>query len=262
MPGADWQAEIAILIEAVRAGGAVAKARHGQKLAIRQKADGSPVTDADEAVDAEIARVLRGARADYAWLSEESADPPAQRTHARAWIVDPIDGTRSFMKGADSYCQAACLTEYGRPMAAAIFCPPTGELFTAVRGGGAMLNGAPMRVAAPPSLADAIVLAGRAVFGAAAPFSVKPIKALCLALADVAAGRAHAVAALGPKSDWDLAAGALLVEEAGGQVCNADNTPFAFNRADPRQSGLLAAGPQLHALLSRRLAARGHDSLT
>lgn len=239
------------------AGGAVAAALHGRPLSVRRKDDGSPVTNADEAVDAAIAGVLRSARPDYAWLSEESADPPALRDKPRAWIVDPIDGTRSFIAATDAYCQAACLTEHGEPVAAAIYRPARTELFVAVRGGGASLNGAPIQVSAPTQVDSAIILANRAVFGADAPLAVKPINALCLALADVAAGRAHAVAALGAKSDWDLAAGALLISEAGGVATRADGAPFLFNGPLANQAGLLAAGPALHALLSMRLAQRG-----
>lgn len=239
------------------AGGAIAQQLQHRPLTVRRKADGSPVTNADEAVDAAMAEILRGAHPDYAWLSEESADPPAARDKARAWIIDPIDGTRSFLNGEDAYCQAACLTEHGQPMAAAIFRPSHQELFVAVRGGGAWLNGQPIHVQTPKALPEAHVLAARSVFGADAPFAARPINALCLALADVAAGRAHAVAALGQKSDWDLAAGALLVTEAGGIASRADAAPFQFNCAQPRQAGLLAAGPGLHALLSQLLAPRG-----
>lgn len=260
MPDADTTRDLDTLIQAVRAGGEIARARQSQPLNMRRKADGSPVTDADEAVDQAMAQILRGARPDYAWLSEESADPPDQRRAARAWIVDPIDGTRGFMNGSDAYCQAACVTQNGRAIAAAIFRPATGELFSALRGAGAKLNGQPIHVRTARAPAEAVILAGRSVFGVQAPFSIKPISALCLALAEVAAGRADAVAALGLKSDWDLAAGALLVEEAGGLATRADGGPFAFNQADPRQPGLLAAGPPLHDLLSKALAARGHDS--
>ena len=260
MPGADETRDLDTLIQAVRAGGEIARARQSRQLSMRRKADGSPVTDADEAVDQAMAQILRGARPDYAWLSEESADPPDLRRAPRAWIVDPIDGTRGFMNGSDAYCQAACVTQNGRAIAGAIFRPATGELFSALRGAGAKLNGQPIQVRTARAPAEAVILANRSVFGVQAPFSIKPISALCLALAEVAAGRADAIAALGLKSDWDLAAGTLLVEEAGGLATRADGGPFAFNQADPRQPGLLAAGPPLHDLLSKALAARGHDS--
>lgn len=251
-PGADWRAERELLARAVLAGGELAMTRFQKPLDKRRKADGSFVTDADEAVDALIAAILRQARPDVAWLSEESAEPAETRLEKRAtWIVDPIDGTRSFIKGEPDFCIAACLAVEGRPVAAAVFCPPRGELFTAAAGAGATLNEAPMRAREITALDRALGLASEKVFVGAQrpPMQLAPIPAMCLALADLAAGRVDIVAARGMKADWDLAPGALLVAEAGGAATRLDGSAFLFAGDPPRQPGLLAAGPGLHRLL-------------
>lgn len=251
-----YAAELDLLVEAVRAGAGEAMARYGKPVETRRKADGSPVTAADMAVDAAIADVLRRARPDYAWLSEESADPPEQRRAALAWIVDPIDGTRGFLDRGDEFCIAAALTCAGAPVAAAILQPTLDRLYTASQGAGAFCNGERLTVSAKAEPERARIQGGKAAFRTPG-LNLTPINALCLALARVASGEADAVASIGPKSDWDLASGALLVIEAGGIATQAGGEPFAFNGASHRQTGVLAAGPALHPLLQERLALRG-----
>lgn len=223
--------------------------------AVRHKADGSPVSEADEAVDATMQALLRSPYPEIAWLSEESAEAADVRgVKPLAWIVDPIDGTRPFLSGSEEFCIAACLCNAGAPVAAAVFCPPRQELFAAAHGRAATLNGRTVSVRDTSSLSDAVILAGRSLFNAAPPPRWRPNPAMCLAFAEVAAGRADAVAAKGMKSDWDIAAGALLVQEAGGRATCLDGSPFRFNQDGTRQPGLIAAGPRLHALLRTALA--------
>lgn len=220
----------------------------------RRKSDGTPVSEADEAVDRLLQDLLRAPHPDIAWLSEESAESAETRRRPLAWIIDPIDGTSQFLAGREEYCIAACLTLEGTPVASAIAYPPRAKVFSASLGDGATLNGEHISVTDASSLDAADILSNGRMFGAVPPPGLLPNPAMCLALAWVAAGHRHAVAAAGLKSDWDLAAGALLVQEAGGVASRLDGLPFRFNGADPRQPGLIAAGPQLHALLRNRLS--------
>jgi len=254
LPDADWTWARDLLVRAVAAGGDTAMRFWRQAPAERRKTDGTPVSEADLAVDALLQTLLRQPYPDIAWLSEESADPPDLRQRSLAWVVDPIDGTRPFLAGEPDFCIAACLCAAGAPVAAAIYCPPRGDLFEAALGRGARLNGAVLAVRDTADIDEASILAARSNFGSCAPRGLRPNPAMCLALADVAAGRAHAVAAKGAKADWDLAAGALLVQEAGGRATRLSGAAFNFNQAEACQPGLIAAGPALHALLQDRLA--------
>ena len=110
------------------------------------KSKGHPVTEADLAVNALIRERLMAARPDYGWLSEETALDNDTRTASRVWIVDPIDGTRAFMRQEPYWCIGLGVLEQGQPRAAVVEAPILGERYTALRGGGAFLNGDPIRV--------------------------------------------------------------------------------------------------------------------
>src|SRR5689334_23035127 len=101
------------------------------------KPDGSPVTEADVAVDALLRQRLQTGQSGYGWLSEETVDNEDRLRCDKVWIADPIDGTRSFMKGGDKWCVAVALIVSARPVAAAIYQPVRNELFSAVAGEGA-----------------------------------------------------------------------------------------------------------------------------
>lgn len=253
-PDADWSWARDLLRRAVCAGGNVALRYWRRSPSQRLKADGSPVSEADLAVDAVLCEMLRAGAPEAAWLSEESSAPAQDRSRRLAWIVDPIDGTRPFLAGEPGFCIAAALTCEGAPVASAIFAPAQELLYCAALGQGAARNGAPMRASAQAELSGAVLACAKSLFPEAPPPLLRVNTAMCLALAEVAAGGIDALAARGRKSDWDLAAGALMVREAGGLATRLDGRAFAFNGADPRQEGVLAAGPALHGLLQARFA--------
>lgn len=251
---ADWRWAEALLSTAVQEGGEIALRYWRNAPQRRNKADGSPVSEADLAVDAHLSERLRARLPDAAWLSEETAAPAAEREADLAWIVDPIDGTRPFLAGEPGFCVAAALTFKGRPVASAIYAPALEALFSAARGEGARRNGLAMQASGRQSLEGASLSAPAAAFPEAPPSILLVNTAMCLTLAEVATGAVDALVARGRKSDWDLAAGALLVEEAGGCATRLDGGPFAFNGPGAQQDGVLAAGVHLHRLLRNRFA--------
>lgn len=226
-----------------------------------EKSPGHPVTEADLAVNRLLAERLQGARPDYGWLSEETADLPEARQKRHVWVVDPIDGTRAFMRGGADWCIGLAVVEDGRPVASVIHAPVTDETFEATRGGGAYLNGQPISVSGQSGLDGARLVVNRSLLdhpawprpwtGITVP-EPKP-NATLYRLALVATGSWDASFVLFRKSDWDLAAGALLVEEAGGLATTHDGEAFRFNQAVPAQRSMLAAGKALHPLLVRRM---------
>ena len=132
------------LAEAVREAGALALQTFRGTLKSWIKGKSSPVSEADLAVD----RFLRGrllAILDVGWLSEETEDDPDRLQRPSVWIVDPIDGTRAYLEGLPDWAVSAALVSEGRPVIAALYAPVSDELFLSVAGGGATLNGTPIR---------------------------------------------------------------------------------------------------------------------
>ncbi|MEO1407837.1 MAG: 3'(2'),5'-bisphosphate nucleotidase CysQ [Pseudomonadota bacterium] len=225
------------------------------------KAPDHPVTEADIAVNTLLAERLQSARPDYGWLSEETADDVPGRSRARVWVVDPIDGTRAFMRNDPNWCVAIALVEGGRTIASTIYAPVFGELFEAQAGNGAYMNQKPLTVSDQRREQGMRLITNRSLvqhpdwpepWPNLTVSDPKP-NATLYRMALVASGRWDATLALFRKSDWDLAAGALLVEEAGGVATTHTGEVFEFNRSVPAQRSMVAAGKALHPLLVRRV---------
>src|SRR4051812_8469522 len=172
------------------------------------------------------------------WLSEESENDPARLGARRVWVVDPIDGTRAFIAGREDWSVSAALVVDGRPVAAALFAPATGELFVAAAGGGATRNGVAIRtssgggldgarIAGPKKMLDRIVASGTGIV------PMPRVHSLALRLTRVAHGAFEAAVAGGNGHDWDLAAADLLVHEASGMLTALDDRVVVYNRPDP-----------------------------
>ena len=218
------------------------------------KPDGSHVTEGDLAINALFEQRLRAARPGDGWLSEETPDDhQARMAQDRLWIIDPIDGTRAFMEGRKEWCVAAALAVTGRPVLAAVYTPRHDEFFIAARGEGATLNGTRLTIPDSASLEGAHIAGNRKALASLAHLGIAPDPSgslpLQLRLAHVAAGRIAGAVSIGNRNDWDLAAGELLVSEAGGIVSGNSGEGYIYNRAQPWQQGLVAAGAKRHAAL-------------
>ena len=250
-------ADAALLTAIVREAGQLAQEMARKGVRRWTKPDGSDVSEADIRVDALLKERLTAARPHYGWLSEETPDTPDRLAHEQLWIADPVDGTRAFIEGRDDWCVGAALAAGGRPVVAAVYQPATDDMFTAVAGNGAYLNGERLSVSDGADLSGAHIAGNRRALSALADAGVKPSRAgqlpLLLRLAHVAAGRADGAVSLGQRNDWDLAAGELLVLEAGGLVSTTSGEGYVYNRPAPWQQGLVAAGAKRHAALIRQL---------
>jgi myo-inositol-1(or 4)-monophosphatase len=220
------------------------------------KAGHDPVTEADKAVDAVLRKELL--REGEGWLSEESVDDFTRLQKSRVWVVDPLDGTREFVAGIPEFCVSVAMVENGCPVAGGICNPATSEVFLGSLDSGVTYNGMPVRASQRTSLDGASVLASRSEtkrgewkqFDKAA-FKIRPMGSVAYKLALVSAGLADATFTLTPKHEWDVAAGAALVQSAGGFVRTLDNQPLCCNNQSPLLSGLVACGPLLrHELLA------------
>jgi myo-inositol-1(or 4)-monophosphatase len=254
------EADHALLLAAVREAGPVAMRFFRNGVRHWEKNPDDPVSEADHAVNDLLKVRLHDARPDYGWLSEETPDDPARLGRPRVWCVDPIDGTKAFLKGDPEFTICAALLEDGRPVAAAVYNPASDEFFEATAGGGTRLNGAAIRASGATSMERAHLLAGRRMFeraGLSGPppgASFRFINSVAYRLSLVAAGRFDSCVSLNGKSDWDLAAADLIVTEAGGKVTTARGAPFTYNAASTRHGSVVASAPGLHAEVLAMLA--------
>ncbi len=250
--------DLELIRSAALAAGALALSERERGVKTMTKADGSPVTSADLAVDALLKDRLLSARPDYGWLSEETADSPERLTKKRIFIVDPIDGTVAFMKAKPWWCVPIAVIEDGRPVAAVIHAPQLNETFEATLGGGARLNGKLITASDTDSLDDASMLADAALMQSPRweepwpPMRFEKRNAIAYRMALVAAGAFDAAVAISPKWDWDIAAGDLIAREAGAVVSDHQGGAWVFNRPDPRQHSLVCSAPALHPLILER----------
>jgi myo-inositol-1(or 4)-monophosphatase len=253
-PAVERAAHAKLLASAVREAGDFALGRFRSPLKNWTKGDSSPVSEVDIGANDLLHARLRDLTGDIAWLSEETEDDPRRLQARRLWIVDPIDGTRSYIAGFPDWSVSVALVENGRPVLAAVFAPVENEMFLASAGGGATLNGVPIavtnggldgaRIAAPPGYIRRL----QAIDGGLV--ALPKIHSLALRLTRVAQGAIDAAFAGGRAHDWDLAAADLLVHEAGGALTTFAGETLTYNKPIPVHPPLLAAGPQRRALLT------------
>jgi myo-inositol-1(or 4)-monophosphatase len=247
----------AALHDVLREAGEVALKFFGRDPVVQMKKDNTPVTEADFAVDRHINKRLRDLSPGYGWISEESQTEPARDT-SRTWIVDPIDGTRAFVRERDDWCISIGLIEDGEVILAGIYQPRGDDLYEACRGFGATLNGRPASVSSNRKIDGCRMIAYREALSR--PEWPEPwpemtyghLNSMALRLAKVASGASDAVVTLSGKSDWDLAAGDLLVQEAGGKITDFGGQLFQYGGDVLRKPDIVAAGRYLHPDLVER----------
>ncbi|MEM8855127.1 MAG: 3'(2'),5'-bisphosphate nucleotidase CysQ [Pseudomonadota bacterium] len=224
--------DLTLLISAAREAADVAMARFDTAVQQWTKADASPVSEADIAVDERLSAILRSARPDYGWVSEESA--LAHGAGRRAFVVDPIDGTRAFLDGGSAWAISVAVVEGARPIAAVIMRPPKDHVFAASAGGGASLNGTALAISTRNGLEGARVAAPRKLFArgdlaAAGAQKANYIPSLALRLAKLCTDELDAMVAKGGAHHWDVAAGDLIVEEAGGALTDLSGRRIMYD---------------------------------
>jgi myo-inositol-1(or 4)-monophosphatase len=259
VPSSRLREDFQILRDAVEEAAVVARRFYEKGAKVWEKGPNNPVTEADLAVDALLKKRLLGARPDYGWLSEETPDDLKRLTKKYVWIVDPIDGTRAFVRHHPEFAIAAGLVADGVPVAGVVANPATEETFTACAGGRVRVNGKLLPPAPAATITSARILGSRSAIERACGelqgcefFSVHSI---AYRMALVAAGKYDAAVAMSPTSDWDIAAADALVRAAGGRVTNGDGQDIVYNQPNTRHLGVFAAKPTLHGQILGRLTA-------
>lgn len=254
-----------LLIEAALNAGRIAGQFSGLDAQRWDKAGGAgPVTEADLAVNRMLAEFLQSRRPGYGWLSEESEDTAERLDREHVFIIDPIDGTRSFVDGSRTWAHSLAVARAGRISAAVVYLPQRDLLYAAAAGSGATLNGVAIRVSDTLDLVSAKVLAARPNLdahhwrgGAAPRFRREYRPSLAYRIALVAQGRFDAMMTLRPSWEWDIAAGDLILREAGGLCTDRTGTPLRFNNRRPLLNGVIGAGGGLHGRISDALDPHG-----
>jgi len=241
--------DLRLLEETVRQAGDIARRYFGGDYKRWNKEGGSPVTEADLAVNAYLRERLTEARPDYGWLSEENADDPARLAKRDLFIIDPIDGTIAFLKNRPHFTICAAVVTDGRPCCGVVYNPITDELYSAGKNGGAHRNAQPIQVATRARLEGAAMLGDRTQLAKPPwpPMHVQNRNSVAYRLVLVADGSADASVSLTSKRDWDLAAADIILAEAGGRLTDASGALLVYNKPVTKQANLVAANPVLHA---------------
>lgn len=265
----DWEAFRWVAVELARLGGGLALERLGPTT-VERKGDDSPVTDADRAVQHAILREIEARYPDHPVYVEEHSSVSTR--HARpgsspyCWVVDPIDGTRNFARGMRMFATSIALLHEARPVAGAIFDANGGVAYSASVGGGAWADSRRLRIVDRPIGPDSTIAFSSfrrqsvptGVRGLLDVVLFRNIGAACLHQAWVAGGLIDAIYAPDTKL-WDIAAGALIIAEAGGvvtDVCGRPCWPARLSEDHGSSCSIMAGMPTAHALLVERIGSQ------
>lgn len=217
------------------------------------------MTEADLAVNAALRDMLRSARPDYGWLSEEDPDSETRLETEFQFILDPIDGTRSFIAGEDVFAISLAVVHNGTARAGVVYLPALDRLYTATDHGPALKDGQPIMASKQQGIDGARLLTtAQALQPQHWPGGVPDLKrsfraSLAYRLCLVAEGRHDGMLTLRDAWEWDIAAGSLIAARAGAAVTDRTGQTLRFNQPNPLAPGVLVAAPGLHAALLQRL---------
>lgn len=243
-------AELAAAEQAARDAGAAVMGFFRGKFDVQQKSKNNPVTTADLEANRIIRQRIHQSFPRDGWLSEEDQDDAGRLSLSRVWVVDPIDGTKEFIDGVPQFAVSIGFVVDGRPKAAVVFNPAKERCYKAAVGQGAFLNDTAIRVTIRGDVAGARLLVSRSepqkrfqVF--IDRCALRPVGSIAYRLAKVAGGEGDGTLTFRTIHDWDICAGALIVEEAGGKVVNGDGQVLTFNLPPAKHRGVVAANADL-----------------
>ena len=231
----------------------------GHALESWEKTPGSPVCAADLAVDAFLRRELGALLPSAGWLSEETVDHPERLEKGLCWLVDPIDGTRDFIRGRRGWAVSVALISAGRPLIGSLVAPARGEVWSATAGQGAWRNGERLAASSRATLPGARVPADSLPREDKDLAMVDKPNSIALRVAMVAADEADLVATLRWGYELDVAAATLIAREAGAAVSDAFGGALAYNKRDPRAFGLIVCAAPIHQAVVDRIAERADE---
>jgi myo-inositol-1(or 4)-monophosphatase len=245
-----YREELTTAERAAREAGAVIMGLFKGKFDIQEKSKNNPVTTADLEANRQIRETIQKSFPKDGWLSEEDKDGAERLRISRAWVIDPIDGTKEFIEGVPQFAVSIAFVEDQRPKVAVVFNPAKSRFYRAAAGQGAFLNDQPIHVTPRHDVDGARLLVSRSeprrrfqVF--VERCEIKPIGSIAYRLAKIAAGDGDGTLTFRSIHEWDICAGVLMVEEAGGKVVDGNGNGLLFNQPDPRHRGVVAANESL-----------------
>ncbi len=241
----SYETDLELLRTAAVTAGIIASSYFRRDLKTWTKENSSPVSEADIVLDKFLFSALTTARPGYGWLSEESADDFKRLDHTRVFVVDPIDGTRGFIRGEDSWTVSLAVVENGTPVAGVVFAPARNEMYEAWRGGGARLNGSPLERRTPPDRMAPLIPAPGAVHQELQQTGLDYTRgpaypSLAYRLVQVATGKLDATVVRRGSQDWDIAGAAVILHETGIAFEDACIGAMQFNQREIRHGALAA----------------------
>ena len=252
--------DLALLTEAAREAGRIALRFWRREPKVWDKGgEHGPVTEADLAVNDMLKQMLLSARPDYGWLSEETPDDAARLSCETVFIIDPIDGTRAFIAGEETFAHSLAVAHRGRVTAGAVFLPALDKIYTASDTSPPLKDGQPIAASRRDRLEGADILTTKANMAPEKwPGGVPEINrsfraSLAYRLCLAAEGRHDGMLTLRDAWEWDIAAGGLIAERAGAVVTDQAGEALRFNTPGAQAKGVLAMPPALHAEALRRL---------
>jgi myo-inositol-1(or 4)-monophosphatase len=257
----DVAADLDLAILAARETGRIIMRSFRTDQKVTHKSPDQPLTEADLAADAMLKRLLLGDRLLYGWLSEETADNPTRLQRDHVWIVDPIDGTSSYIDGYAEFAISIGLAVDHEAVLGVVYNPATDEMYAAQRGRGAWRVGGSSLNVVGPQTGSRVMVASRTEIQNGEfeafrdDFVITETGSTAYKLLKVATGEADVFVSRGPKSEWDVCAGALIVEEAGGRATDLNGRAIRYNQERTEVFGIMATNGQLHGEMIERVAA-------
>ena len=240
--------DLNLLITAAQKAGELAKNYDFKRLKVWEKEGAAgPVTEADIEIDRMLFQYLTAARPNYGWLCEESTNDFPHYERACSFVIDPIDGTRDFIKGGNNWSHSFAVVKNGKVSAAVVYVPRQDLLFSAYLGGGSWLNGERIKIKAINKTGEFDLIAAKLVeddkiwkSNSKPKFNREHKPSIAFRMASVSCGKYHAMMSLRDSWEWDVCAGSLLITESGGIVLDRNLEPPVFNTKRQFISGIIA----------------------
>ncbi len=257
-----FEKELGVARKAVReAGEAIVRIAEAHYSVGAAQADRTVVTEADLEADRILRERLMGAFPEYGWLSEETKGDASRFERDRVWIVDPMDGTREFVMRNPEYVVSVALVEHGKPVLGVIYNPLSGDLYEAVVGHGTRLNDElvlcdhPLEGKAKVEVSRSDIEKGR-FSEYESDLELLPCGSIAYKLARLSTGLVDSTLSVTPKNEWDIAAGVLLVKEAGGTVTDLAGQDYVFNQEDTLVNGVIASSKDAYRAIKTLVDSR------
>ena len=262
---ADYEGELSAAEEAARVAGSVIMGMFKGRFEVHEKSKNNPVTSADIQANRKIREIILGSFPKDGWLSEEDKDSAERLGRSRIWVVDPIDGTKEFIEGVNQFAVSIALVVEGLPTVAIVYNPAQELFYKAAAGHGAYLNGQPIRVTTRSEVDGALLLVSRSEPQRKFQIlldccTIQPVGSIAFRLAKVAGGDGDGTLTFRSIHEWDICAGVLMVQEAGGTVVDGAGHDLIFNRPEAKHHGVVAGNAAvtqgLQALWAEAMSAK------